>query len=1141
MQSHARPPHKFALRPLYLGLSLTFSGLSAASFSALACDPPAGHLAATEGRIEVRAAGEGQWRIATPRQPLCPGDQVAVRGPGRAAVVLAQDVLVRLDHNTTLTLPGSAATGELKLPQGVVHVISRFSRRFGIITPFVNAFVDGTEFTVTSDDSRARVVVAEGRVRTGNSAGELRIEAGQAIEARVGSAPAGITVRPLDAVAWAIHYPQVQHLRPVELATYPEATRQALAAAQGELAAGRARNALDHLAPLSAVDSTPALAALKAGVLLGLGQVDAAGALVARFAPGTHPALDATATVIRVARNDPAALETARQNVERNPDAPAAQLAYSYALQAARQLPAALEAARRATALSPDAPLAHARQAELELGLGRAGPGGDAARRALTLAPDTPRAAALAAFALLLTGNTSAAAADFAAALARNDTDPLAHFGLGLALMRQGQTEAGRREVEIAALLDPANAELRSYLGRAYMEEARSKVAGDQFDLARRLDPGSPTPWYFDAFRQLREGEPLAALYNGEEALARNANRSVLRSGTLLDQDRAARSASLGAAYQQVGLTAPAQGAAMNAIEDDPASPAAHRLLADAYADMPRFEGARLSELLQANLRQPIGQWPQAPQFVMPPLPLFDGPRAVSPDEATAFFERKPTRFAATLGGGSHSALAASALLSHAWEQGQISFGSFDYRYAGLKPAGADTHLAGSRLDARFQLAPGTTLLAEARHTERSGSAAYRPLFDSQASNLLLRNLNDLGRIALRHELGNGDEILVEANTQRFRILQQDFFRYSDPLYGLELDINSEGNAGLRTRGLSALYTRQRDNYALSAGTTIARQSGKRDFTVATALSMDPSLVLDVTRLPTVPLKTDRDTAFGYAQWRVLPSLTLHGGADYVRFKDLDLPHAERINGKLGAVFRPAGGTTLRAAVFQGVSGSRYDAESLAPTQFAGFNQVFDEIAGTRWRRAAVAVDQRLGAGLSGGLEASWRRLDAPTADPLTGRYALADWKETLHRAHLALPLGRHALLSAEWRHETIRYDAGDGLLRDTPWKVATDQLPLRLWLKTGPVDTLLEHWVVRQRASQIAGDGSAADARSTFTVSNLRLSLPVLPQRLSTSLGVYNLFDRDFRFHNTDLNGDPRVALFYPRRTLMLQAQLRF
>ena len=135
MQSHARPPHKFALRPLYLGLSLTFSGLSAASFSALACEPPAGHLAATEGRIEVRAAGEGQWRIATPRQPLCPGDQVAVRGPGRAAVVLAQDVLVRLDHNTTLTLPGPAPVDGLESTSrhrirvsGLRRAVSRASR-----------------------------------------------------------------------------------------------------------------------------------------------------------------------------------------------------------------------------------------------------------------------------------------------------------------------------------------------------------------------------------------------------------------------------------------------------------------------------------------------------------------------------------------------------------------------------------------------------------------------------------------------------------------------------------------------------------------------------------------------------------------------------------------------------------------------------------------------------------------------------------------------------------------------------------------------------------------------------------------------------------------------------------------------------
>ena len=1142
MQSHVRRPTKFTLNPLNIGLSLAFSGLSALPFAALACNPPVGHLAATEGRIEVRDAGSGQWHTATPRQPLCPGDQVAVRGPGRAAVVLAQDVLVRLDQNTTLTLPASPTAGELKLPQGVVHVISRFNKRFGIITPFVNAFVDGTEFTVSSNDAFSRVVVAEGRVRTGNSAGEQRIEAGQAIEARAGTAPEGIVARPLDAVAWAIHYPQVQHLGMAELATYPAATRQAVAAAQQQAAAGRYRDALDTLSTVPEADTNPALAALKAGAMLGLGRVDAAEALLARFAPHGDPAVDATVAVIQVARNDAGALKTAGEAVSRAPESAPAQLARSFALQAAGQVPAALDAARKATALALDNPLAHARQAELELSLGHTEAGGNAARQALALAPDTPRAAALAAFARLIGGETAAAASDFEAALARNDADPLAHFGLGLTLMRQGKTEAGRREVEIAALLDPSNAELRSYLGRAYMEESRSKVAGDQFDLARRLDPASPTPWYFDAFRQLREGEPLAALRSGEEALARNNNRSVLRSTILIEQDRAARSASLGAAYQQVGLTAPAQVAAMNAIEDDPASPAAHRLLADAYADVPRFEGARLSELLQANLRQPIGQWPQAPQFVMPPLPLFDGPRSVSPDEATAFFERKPTRFAATLGGGSHGAMAASALLSHSWEQGQLSFGSFDYRYAGLTDAIADTHLAGSRLDARVQLAPGSTLLAEARHTERYGGTQYRNLFDGQATTLLHRNLSDLGRVALRHELGEGDEILVEANTQRFRELQKDYFQFNSMGYGLELDINSEVLTQQRSRGLSALYTRQRESLGLGAGATFARLSGTQDIGATAALSADPNTVLDTIKLPTRPIKTDRDTAFGYAQWRLNPVLTVHGGADYVRFEDPGRSQAERINGKLGAVLRPSVGTSLRAAIFQGVSGSRYDAENLAPTQFAGFNQIFDDISGTRWRRAAVAMERNLSNGLSGGLEASWRWLDAPTVDPGARiTYHLEDWKERLHRAHLALPFGRHAMLSAEWRRENIRYEGDNNLIRDTPWKVDTDLLPLRLWLKAGQVDALMEHWMVRQRASQIAGNGAESDAHSTFTVTNLRLSLPLVPQRLSASLGVYNIFDRDFRFHNTDLNGAPRVSLFYPQRTLIVQGQLRF
>lgn len=1132
MQPPVDLPQRFALRPVYFGLTLALSGFA---LDALACDPQAGRLSAIEGRVEVRAATSKVWQTASARQILCPGDQVAVRGPGRAAVVLSQDVLVRLDQNTTLTLPPAANSGELGLGHGVVHVISRFSKRFGVITPFVNALVDGTEFTVASDDTRARVVVAEGRVRTANSAGEQSLGAGEASETRAGSAPGSIAVRPLDAVAWAIHYPNVVRLSDAELAASPPAIRQQLDAARRDADRGRFREALDTLSTLPETDIQPNLAALKASALLGIGRVDEARALIARFAPDASASLVAVEAVVLVARNDSTAAETAaRRAVSLDANSAAARLALSYALQSARQLPAALVAAEEATALDATDPTAWTRRAELELSLGRSEAGGDSARRAVALGPDTPRTRAMAAFARLIAGDTDAAATDFQNALDNNDAEPLAHFGLGLALLRQGHTEAGRREVEIAALLDPGNAELRSYLGRAYMEEERSKVAGSQFELARRLDPASPTPWYFDAFRKLLDREPLAAIRDGEQAVALNDNRAVLRAGTLLDQDRAARSASLGAAYQQVGFAAPAQVAAMQALDDDNQNAAAHRLLADAYADTPRFEGARLSELLQAQLRQPIGHWPLAPQFVMPAIPMLDGPRAVSPDEATAFFDRKPTRFAASLAGGSRDTLSGSFVASHAWERAQLSIGAFDYRGRSLDPRVADTHLAGSRIDGQFALTPRTMLLAEMRHTERSGGDQSKSLFDG-AIGTLQNVITDLGRIGIRHELGAGEEFIAEVNTRRIREREKDLFQIDPP----GIDIDSDYRLQQRSRGLSMLYSLQQERLGLVAGASAFRLSGTQDNVFMTSLTMDRSIVLDATTFPTAKRKNDRDTAFSYGQWRINPAIIVHGGAEYVRLNDLDRTQTERVNGKLGIVARLATGTTLRSAFFQGVSGSKYDRESLAPTQFAGFNQVFDDPTGTRWRRAAVGLDQRFAGGITAGLEASGRILNLPTIGA-DSSMELVRWNEQLHRAHLAVPFGQKVALSAEWRHEETQTELNTDL-RGLPYKVRTDLVPLRLWLKTGPADVLVENWAVRQHASQLDGAGSEQRASSTFSMTNLRVSMPIVSNRLTATLGLYNVFDRQFRFHNTDLNGDPKVPLFYPQRTALLQGHFRF
>lgn len=1129
MASPLSAQHASSLRPHQLGLAVA---LAVISLEAGACESRTGTLTAVEGRVEVRRSAGSTWQAATLRQPLCPGDQVAVRGPGRAAVLLSQNVLVRMDQNTTLTLPPAADSGELGLSRGIVHVISRFSKRFGVITPFVNALVDGTEFTVASHEQDAQVVVAEGRVRTVNSAGEQVLGPGEAIEAHAGSAPSSIAVRPLDAVAWAIHYPQVARLGAGELSRQPEALRPKLETAQREADRGHFLAALDTFG--TAPVSDPAVAALKAGILLGLGRIDEARALLAARTD-KHPSLAAIESIIHVARNEnPQADSAARRAIDLDETSASAHLALSYMLQASRRLPDALAAAERATQLAPDDPIAWARRAELELSLGHVAAGGEAARRVMALDPETHRVRALAAFALLLSGETKAAHTGFLSALDTNDSDPLTHFGLGLALMRLGDTDGGRREVEIAALLDPSNAELRSYLGRAYLEEARNKVAGSQFDLARRLDPASPTPWYFDAFLKLLEREPLAAIRNGEEALIRNDNRSVLRSSELLDQDRAARTASLGAAYQQVGFAAAAQATAVNAIEDDIQSASAHRLLADAYAETPRFETARLGELLQAQLRQPIGQWPLPPQFVMPPLPTLDGPRAASPEEATAFFDRKPDRFAATLAGGTRETQSGSVVASHAWERGQISLGAFDYRGRGFRERIADTHLGGGRVNAQFALTPDTMLLGEIRHSERKGGDVDKSLFNGPIGTDH-RLINDLQRIGVRHTVGNGEEFIAEANTQRLRERVQDLFQ------GKGLDNNVDAALEQRTKGMSALYSRQREWGSLVAGGSAFRLSGTQGINLSFAPSAAPSQILGSYALPSTKLLSDRDTVFSYGQWRLDPVITLHGGAEYVRLNELGNTQSERVNGKLGVVARLTSRTTLRTAFIQGTSGSKYDRESLAPTQFAGFNQVFDDTNGTRWRRAAFGVDQRFGNGINAGLEASTRHMDVPMPSNSSANI-LEQWKEQLHRAHLSLPFGQRLAFSIEWHHEEITGPTDTFLRGSTsPYKVRTDLIPARLWIKTGPTDTLIEHWTVDQHAALLSSTAKETAARSKFSVTNLRLSVPVSKNRLTLSLGIYNLFDRQFRFQNTDLNGDPRVPLFYPERTALLQGNLRF
>lgn len=1131
------------------GSTLRCCALAAASLAygvtGWACEAPIGRLVSAEAAVDLRPAGSGGWVRIAPPQPLCEGDQVAVRSPGRAAIVLEGDILVRLDQDTTLQLTRVAppANAELGLAAGLIHVFTRFRQRFEVGTPFVNALVEGTEFTVSAAPGASRIVVAEGRVRAHNAEGERALAAGDAVEASAGAAPAPIAVAPLDAVRWAIHYPQIVWLGEDALATLPRSQAAAVEDAQRAMAGARYADALATLERAPDDTADPRIQTLRASLLLALGRIDQAQAridLLADAADATAVALEA---VIRVARNDgDGALAAARRAIDLDAGSAATQLALSYALQARRNPQGALAAASAATRLAPAHPFAWARRAELALSLAQREQGRAAAAEALAHAPALPRARALLGFAQLLDGETARAGESFAAAIAADATDPLARFGSGLAHVRRGELAAGRAAIEIAVLLDPSNAELRSYLGRVYVEEDRAALGGEQFALARRLDPASPTPWFFEAFRKLRDNDPLGALADGQRAIALNDNRAVFRSSELLDSDRAARSASLGEAYREVGFDQPMLAAAMRALDDDPMSAAGHRLLADAYAELPRFETARVSELFQAQVRQPIGQWPVPPQFLSRNLPIVDGPRALAPEEASALFNRKASHFAASLLGGSDDTWGDSLVASRSWERAQVSLGHFDYRREGFRDGG-DVDLTGTRLGAQFAPAPDTMIHGELGYDDRSGGDVAERLLEGAGLAWDQRLEQDVrtsrGRLSVRHAPTVTEEYIVTAGGQDTR--ERTLDRLTRAILGFDVGQELEVDTHLHSRELGVLYGTKGTTYALVAGAHTYRENRRQTTLDRLFVSGFPDQLVPGA---VVRSTMEHNSAFAYLDLHPARWAAVHLGASYTALDDGEAASLDRASGKAGVVMNVTPATTLRLALIQGVKAFKFEDQSLEPTQFAGFNQVFDDLDGTRWRRTAARLDHRFDSGITAGLEWSGRALEVPGlgCDPVNE--CRADWSERLHHAHLAVPLSRSAAFLVSWRYERLRLNEDPSALRQLPYLTRTEILPVGLWLKLGPrLSTRLEAVRVRQQADVTdALFGGADISRSErFWLANGRLSYVRPGRSLGVSLAVFNVFDRRFAFQDTDISGNPKVPLFFPSRTVLVQANVQF
>ncbi len=186
-----------------------------------ACAPAATRVVSVQGNVTWSLVGSTTLSPAKLNDLLCVGDTVSVGTKSRAVLRLPNETTIPLDQNTVFQLKEAISDKEptlIELIQGAIHVITRTPKPFKVNTPYMNAAVEGTEFYVGVDSEEAKVAVIEGKVNVSNEQGALLLTDNEAATARKGQAPQKtLTIKPRDAVQWALYYPPV--IRPARSST----------------------------------------------------------------------------------------------------------------------------------------------------------------------------------------------------------------------------------------------------------------------------------------------------------------------------------------------------------------------------------------------------------------------------------------------------------------------------------------------------------------------------------------------------------------------------------------------------------------------------------------------------------------------------------------------------------------------------------------------------------------------------------------------------------------------------------------------------------------------------------------------------------------------------------------------------------
>lgn len=1086
----------------FLGIFLVLSMLFSTTANAAPCPVWVAKAVSVQGTVELRASKSNsnlakRWQSVKRGDTFCANDVVRVKANSRAALILTNDTVLRLDQNSTITFTNLSSNNasQLNLSKGIAHFISRVKQAFEVVTPFVNAAVEGTEFVVAANDKQSQVTVLEGKVRVSNSLGEVLLTKNQIAVAKKGQGPVlNVKLKPRDAVQWALYYPII-------VDTSSSNSKKLINRAAKKLAMGRVKQALQDL------DS------------------------VVKTGKNITEALALKAIIALVNNDKSKALKLASQAYENNKQNTSAILAMSYVQQAHFNIQAALKPLLQQTNNNA---LVQARLSELYLMLGDLDKALINAEEAVKLNANLAKTQTVLGFAHLTQINAHHAERSFNKAIELDQADPLPHLGLGLALIRQGQLEQGRREIEYAASLDPSNALVRSYLGKAYYEEKRNKVATDQFDMAKDLDANDPTAWFYSAIQKQSTNRPVEALQDLQKSVELNDNRAVYRSRLLLDEDQAARNSGLARIYNDLGFEQLAQQQAFNSINHDFTNHSAHRFLAESYANRSRHEIGRVSELLQSQLLAPINITPIAPHLSETQLGVQPnaGPGGASFNQYDPLFARNQSRLQVSALAGNNNTYGDELAYSQLFDNTSLSLGQYHYETDGFR---TNNDYKQDILNAflHTNLTSNQSLQFEVKKNETENGDLRLRFDPTDFSSNRRETLDETSyRLGYHNKINSSSSFIasiIQADSNYTR-------KYSGEQLGfLTAAENTKEDVESRTAELQ--YISKQNDYDYIVG--FGNYDYKNDINGSVVLTPGPVVV------PLSDIDRSLTNGYLYSSWNVTGNFNLALGVSHNAIED-PVYDTKQFNPKFGIKWDVSADTLLRLAAFRTLKRPVKAEQTIEPTQVAGFNQFYDDPTAADAKNYGFALEHRVNNKLFTGIELTRRDLDVPYIDTGSGDRVYEDQIEYGHQAYIYWALNNTTSISASYQYE--EFDRERTNIVNQAKRLVTHKLPFELKVNypsgwSGSLTASYYSQDIVEIIETAPTVTAAINNDDNFWVTDLNVGYR-FPKRLGTiNLEVRNLLDEDFMFYDAAFRNDEtsKPATLYHDRSIWLRLALTF